>query len=652
MPQRSKTPRKASARKATARGTTARSTKPKPKPKRDNGREVASTLSVGGLSWLSAESLLAVVKGLDAPSDLELAVVTGEDEIATVAATLTDGASAEGGAHASVVVASLSEPPRGRDLELMLRTAGARESLGPAPASSLGKDLRALVREELSALDRGTRARILEFVVREAGRMASGLDTRRLSRSLMSLRDALREPAPRVLVAREQPQGLNLEAIIGLDERSFFVRGWMRDEQAEIVRLTAVSPEGERVSLLDRVFRVKRDDVDQLYEVRSGSNEKSGFLAYFTLGSPSRLERGWLLEMENAAGEAVEAEGPDVTHDRLAARATIVSELARERGPETALMDHVIPAVTTIQKQLADEVEVERVEQFGRPAEQPEVSIIVPLYRRIDLIQHQLACFAGDRDLAAADLIYVLDSPELSEQLYRLAGHLHEIYRVPFRLAAASQNGGFSVANNLGARLARGRLLLLLNSDVLPAQHGWLARLAGFFDAERNVGAVGPKLLFDDGTIQHAGVYWRRDAPFEAWENAHYFKGVHGSLPAANEPRPVPAITAACFLTSLDLYGEIGGLRSLYIQGDYEDTDLCLRLHEAGYETWYRPEVELYHLEGRSYDTAVRQTNDRYNSWLHTRLWGERIVEVMAGADQRGDVAAFRGFRYAATASD
>jgi GT2 family glycosyltransferase len=89
-------------------------------------------------------------------------------------------------------------------------------------------------------------------------------------------------------------------------------------------------------------------------------------------------------------------------------------------------------------------------------------------------------------------------------------------------------------------------------------------------------------------------------------------------------------VTAACLLTSSDLYRKLGGLRSIYIQGDYEDSDLCLRLREAGYETWYLPEVELYHLEGRSYDTSARQTNARYNSWLHTRLWGEQIEEVMS----------------------
>jgi GT2 family glycosyltransferase len=589
-----------------------------------------ATLAIHDLSWLSADVLLAVVGSHHEDDALELTATIAGEEVELKARWLCyRSADAKDGVNV-VVAVSLSEAPRHRDLEIGLRCGSEHVSVGPAPASALGADLRTLIRSNLAALDDETRRRVMDFLVKAMTDLESQMDGRRLSGSLSVLRSALREPSPRSLVLREQPQGLNVEAIVGLDDTSFFVRGWMRDEQAEIVRLTALSPEGECVSLLDELFTHSRSDVDQLYGTPAGSEEKCGFLACFSLDAPSQLQQGWIFEMENAIGIATEVEAPEVMLDPVAGRATIVSELARQRAPDTPLMDHVVPAVTRLQERLAGMVEVERVEQFGDAPADPDVSIVVPLYQRIDLLQHQLACFADDRNLCDADLIYLLDSPELSEKLFALAADLHEIYRVPFRIAEASRNGGFSVANNLGASLARGRLLLLLNSDVLPAEEGWLRPLADFHDANPTVGAVAPKLLFDDGTLQHAGLYWRRPAPYAAWENAHYFKGIHRDLPAANVARPVPAVTAACLLTSSDLYRELGGLRSIYIQGDYEDSDLCLRLRKAGYETWYLPEVELYHLEGRSYDTSARQTNARYNSWLHTRLWGEQIEEVMS----------------------
>lgn len=74
-------------------------------------------------------------------------------------------------------------------------------------------------------------------------------------------------------------------------------------------------------------------------------------------------------------------------------------------------------------------------------------------------------------------------------------------------------------------------------------------------------------------------------------------------------------------MISRDLYEQMGGLQTQYIQGGYEDADLCLRLQEAGYENWYLPEAELYHLENQSYTTDEQDKVLPYNHWLHTRRW-------------------------------
>ena len=73
-----------------------------------------------------------------------------------------------------------------------------------------------------------------------------------------------------------------------------------------------------------------------------------------------------------------------------------------------------------------------------------------------------------------------------------------------------------------------------------------------------------------------------------------------------------------------------GGLRACYVDGDYEDSDLCLRLSTAGYENWYVPDVELYHLEGQSYEwESPRVRSAFYNAWLHDHLWSDTIEAVM-----------------------
>ena len=93
--------------------------------------------------------------------------------------------------------------------------------------------------------------------------------------------------------------------------------------------------------------------------------------------------------------------------------------------------------------------------------------------------------------------------------------------------------------------------------------------------------------------------------------------------------RTVPALCAACLMIERDRYLRMSGLRGLYIQGDYEDSDLCLRLQDDGREIWYLPEVELYHLEGQSYASQDRARNTIWNRWLHTYLWDKKIEALM-----------------------
>jgi len=488
--------------------------------------------------------------------------------------------------------------------------------------------LRGFLRERLAGLDRGDREEAMELL-EELAAGGECEDPIGLSASRALVREGLREPLPPSVVDRDEPQGLHFDSVLALSETAFYVRGWARDGQAEPVRLTAVSPEGSRVELLPGIYRDPRPDVDSFYEepTRTGA-AGTGFLGFCETRAPSLLSTGWLLEMENALGVTREVPGPQVSRDLLAARSAILSDLHKERRWDTPLMDHVIPAVSLIQQRLEEEAQIESVWQYGEPPESPAVSIVVPLYGRIDFLEHQLAQFVHDPELREADLIYVLDSPELAAALESAAGQLFELYGLPFRVVVLSRNGGYSVANNRGASLAQGRLLLLLNSDVLPDEPGWLSRMAEFYE-EREVGALGPKLLFEDDTLQHAGIRFQRPPDGGAWENEHFFKGLHRDLPAANVARPVPAVSGACMMVDRELFEQVGGLRGMFVQGDYEDTDLCLRLAQEGHETWYLPEIELYHLEGQSYALETRNAMSRYNVWLHTRLWDEEIEAAM-----------------------
>jgi GT2 family glycosyltransferase len=149
--------------------------------------------------------------------------------------------------------------------------------------------------------------------------------------------------------------------------------------------------------------------------------------------------------------------------------------------------------------------------------------------------------------------------------------------------------------------------------------------MVAFYGSLERPGAVGPKLIYEDGSLQHAGLFFERPEESGIWTNEHYYKGLHGDLPAANLARRVPAVTGACLMIDSQVYADVGGMSGLYLQGDYEDSDLCLRLLAAGRENWYYPGAVLYHLEAQSYPTASRETNRQYNRSLFNDVWGVTI---------------------------
>jgi GT2 family glycosyltransferase len=449
--------------------------------------------------------------------------------------------------------------------------------------------------------------------------------------TLRRFRDAAREQLPHVHIAVESPYGLFLDDLYRIDANHFYIRGWMRDALVRTVTLTAASPEGSRATITEGLVRFPRPDVEQFYGASAQEQviRKPGFLGFFELPAPSFLKEGWIVEMRDGSGAGVEVHIPTLVDDPDTVRTALLGDLAHEVPPDDSVArGHVAPALLALQRQ-RPVPELSEPVQYGTPPAAPDVTIIVPLYRRIDFLEHQLASFVDDPDLRNADLVYVLDSPELTRELNAAATALHQLYEIPFRVVTVERNLGYAGANNLGADLARGRLLLLLNSDVLPSVPGWVSSLVKFHDRTPGLGAVGPKLVYEDESIQHAGMYFFRSAGSPLWENSHYFKGLHRSFPPANEPRIVPALTGACLLLSLDLWREVGGLSGTFIQGDYEDSDLCLRIAARGRDCWYLPDVELYHLEGQSYPTHLRQLTSRFNTWLHTHLWDEAITDAM-----------------------
>jgi len=516
------------------------------------------------------------------------------------------------------------------DVELVVEK-GRAKLVPAAEPGEPGGQLKALLRDELAGLDSERRTEILDELASSA--LLEERGSLELSASLHEVREVLRERLPTCTVEASRPVGLAVEQILAVDERSFWVSGWMHDEDGE-GEVTFVSPEGARLPI-DEAFRFERPDVVQFYAGLHGNRTRNhGFTAFLELPAPSLLPSGWIAELRSTQGVAVEIRCPEPVLDAQAVRARILGELGA-RGPIGGPLAsaHGRPALTRLQEGIVNESEVDSVVAYGDPPAAPAVSIVVPLYKRLDFIEHQMLHFAADPDLAEAELIYVLDSVEQKEELAEKARELFALYGLPFKVVNLTAGAGFAGANRHGIEASKGPQLLLLNSDVIPDRPGWLSVMRDFYESRENAGALGAKLLYEDDSLQHAGLYFHRPPGTELWENAHCFKGLHREFPPAEAARAVPAVTAACMLVNRERYEEVGGLPIHYVQGDYEDSELCLRLSQAGYENWYLPAAELYHLEGQSYVADTRRIPSEYNMWLHSEIWGDRIEELMADFD-------------------
>jgi GT2 family glycosyltransferase len=164
----------------------------------------------------------------------------------------------------------------------------------------------------------------------------------------------------------------------------------------------------------------------------------------------------------------------------------------------------------------------------------------------------------GKESYASFDLIYVLDDPPKRRELEDLAESIHARFGIPFRIVLLDKNMGFAPANNVGLRYAVGEFLCYLNSDVFPDTPQWMERLSARLEANPDIGAVGPLLLFEDGSVQHEGMTFERmpifgNIPFPM----HSRKGLR---PRSNPGlERVPAITGACMVLRRELARELGG---------------------------------------------------------------------------------------------
>jgi GT2 family glycosyltransferase len=242
------------------------------------------------------------------------------------------------------------------------------------------------------------------------------------------------------------------------------------------------------------------------------------------------------------------------------------------------------------------------------PPRLPLVSVIVPTRDKVKLLRKCVEGVLHGTNYPNLELI-IVDNGSAETHTHAYLADICADPRVRVLPYAAPYN--YSAINNFAAAQARGEYLCLLNNDTEVLEDSWLREMMR--QATRpQVGAVGAKLLYEDRSIQHAGVIIGLG---EAAGHAHRFlkEGQPGYFGQAHIPQYVSAVTAACLLVQKSKFEAVGGLDAAELAVAFNDVDFCLKLERAGWRNVYTPQATLIHHESKSRGRDISpQHIDRY----------------------------------------
>ena len=236
----------------------------------------------------------------------------------------------------------------------------------------------------------------------------------------------------------------------------------------------------------------------------------------------------------------------------------------------------------------------------------PLVSVIIPNKDHLDDLTRCLESMENVNNYHNVEYI-VVENNSVLEDTFEGYKELEKKYGDKFKLVKWDGIFNYSAINNFGARYAKGEYILLLNNDTSVIEPDSLrCMLAQCQRAE--VGIVGAKLLYDDDTVQHAGVIIGYQGVA-----GHAFTGmgddVYGYFARAVLSQELSAVTAACLLTKRSVFDEVGGLDESF-EVAFNDIDYCMKVRAAGYKIIYDPHAKLHHYEYKSRgaeDTGKKQ---------------------------------------------
>lgn len=254
--------------------------------------------------------------------------------------------------------------------------------------------------------------------------------------------------------------------------------------------------------------------------------------------------------------------------------------------------------------------------------ENPLISIIIPNKDHIDDLNKCIKAIEKKSSYKNYEFI-IVENNSTEDRTFKYYKDLEE--KCPRANVVCWKEKGFNypAINNYGVLHAKGEYLLFLNNDTEIVNEDCLEEMLGYC-MRKDVGAVGARLYYEDGTIQHAGVIVGLGgiAGHTFVGFPHDALGYFGRIQMTQD---YSAVTAACMMVKKSVFSEVQGFDERYAVA-FNDVDLCMKIREAGYLIVYNPYAELNHYESKSrgYEDTEEKVQ-RFNSeiMLFKTRWSE-----------------------------
>lgn len=256
------------------------------------------------------------------------------------------------------------------------------------------------------------------------------------------------------------------------------------------------------------------------------------------------------------------------------------------------------------------------------PEASPLVSLIIPTRDCKDLVEVAVRSIISKTSYKNYEILIIDNGSTCPETLRFFNKIVLEDCRV--RVIRYDRPFNYSSINNYAVRFARGSLLGLVNNDIEVIAPEWLTEMVSHAIRD-DIGCVGAKLFYSNGTIQHGGVICSIGGV--AGHSHKYFPRDHyGYFSRLVLTQNLSAVTAACMLVKKSIFLEVGGLDEKDLSVAFNDVDLCLKVLSAGYRNIWTPYAELYHHESVSRgkeDTPEKQRRFQSEVAIMKSRWGE-----------------------------